>query len=243
MEPPAPPGRRKCVQYIRIRVVRDPVKARKCEPRHNRQTASLHSLAWPSSSAAAIAAVSPRGLTAFVPGRPVTAPCDTGPWTALVRDPSHALSRDAAGGRLQAAAPGHPRQRACHAVARHGGAVARAGDRHACRPGRPSHWSTRWEREAASRGSTCVRSSPSDGIPDSLLNAFVRTAQEATRDTAQLACALEAVRQMTASRDNQLARQTASIDCSGRRGPQDIRRCITATRSRRPTIPPIASSR
>jgi hypothetical protein len=39
----------------------------------------------------------------------------------------------------------------------------------------------------------------SNGIPDSLLNAFVRTAQEATRDTAQLACALEAVRQMTAS--------------------------------------------
>ena len=39
----------------------------------------------------------------------------------------------------------------------------------------------------------------SGGIPDSLLNAFVRTAQEATRDTAQLACALEAVRQMTAS--------------------------------------------
>ena len=37
------------------------------------------------------------------------------------------------------------------------------------------------------------------GVPDSLLNAFVRTAQEATRDTAQLACALEAVRQMTAS--------------------------------------------
>jgi hypothetical protein len=32
-----------------------------------------------------------------------------------------------------------------------------------------------------------------------LLNAFVRTAQGATRDTAQLACALEAVRQMSAS--------------------------------------------
>ena len=37
------------------------------------------------------------------------------------------------------------------------------------------------------------------GIPDSLLSAFVRTAQEATRDTAQLACALEAMRQMTAA--------------------------------------------
>ena len=39
------------------------------------------------------------------------------------------------------------------------------------------------------------------GVPDSLLNAFVRTAQEATRDTAQLSCALEAVRQMTAGHE------------------------------------------
>ena len=36
------------------------------------------------------------------------------------------------------------------------------------------------------------------GVADSLLNAFVRTARESTRDTTQLACALEAVRQMTA---------------------------------------------
>jgi hypothetical protein len=34
------------------------------------------------------------------------------------------------------------------------------------------------------------------GSPDSLLGAFVRTAQEATRDTAALACALDAVRRM-----------------------------------------------
>lgn len=37
------------------------------------------------------------------------------------------------------------------------------------------------------------------GSPDSLLSAFVRTAQEATRDTAQLGCALEAVRSMARS--------------------------------------------
>jgi hypothetical protein len=39
------------------------------------------------------------------------------------------------------------------------------------------------------------------GVPDSLLNAFVRTAQEAARDTTQLACALDAVRQMTAAHE------------------------------------------
>lgn len=39
------------------------------------------------------------------------------------------------------------------------------------------------------------------GAGDSLLNAFVRTAQESTRDTTQLVCALEAVRQMTAAHE------------------------------------------
>ena len=39
------------------------------------------------------------------------------------------------------------------------------------------------------------------GSPDSLLTAFVRTAQVAARDTAQLACALDAVRRLVAAHE------------------------------------------
>lgn len=39
------------------------------------------------------------------------------------------------------------------------------------------------------------------GSPDSLLSVFVRTAQEAARDTTELGCALEAVRQMVAGHE------------------------------------------
>ena len=39
------------------------------------------------------------------------------------------------------------------------------------------------------------------GSPDSLLNVFVRTAQESSRDTVQLACALDVVRQLLAGHE------------------------------------------
>lgn len=145
-----------------------------------------------------IAAVFLACLTAFVPGRPVTAPCDTSPWTALVR--AH-LERYPA---MQPA----DAYKLLH--------QATLGSEHAM-PSRAM--AEQWlAREIAALGAgpaeplvdtlgmggrfARVHLRPflaSNGIPDSLLNAFVRTAQEATRDTAQLACALEAVRQMTAS--------------------------------------------
>jgi hypothetical protein len=145
-----------------------------------------------------IAAVSLACLTALVPGRPVTAPCDTSPWTALVR--AHLK-------RYPAMQPADA-YKLLH--------QATLGSEHAM-PSRAM--AEQWlAREIATLGAgpaeplvdtlgmggrfARIHLRPflaSNGIPDSLLNAFVRTAQEATRDTAQLACALEAVRQMTAS--------------------------------------------
>ncbi len=48
------------------------------------------------------------------------------------------------------------------------------------------------------------------GSPDSLLNAFVRTAQVSARDTVQLACALDVVRQLVA--DHEIGWSTDSVE-------------------------------
>jgi len=145
-----------------------------------------------------IAALLVACLTGFVPGHIVAAPCDTRPWMALVR--AHLK-------RYPAMQPADA-YKLLH--------QATLGSEHAM-PSRAM--AEQWlAREIATLGAgpaeplvdtlgmggrfARIHLRPflaSNGKPDSLLNAFVRTAQEATRDTAQLACALEAVRQMTAS--------------------------------------------
>ena len=177
MEPPAPPGRRKWVQYISIHVIRDPAQSRNVRP-NTTGGRPITLSCMPSVFRGAIAALLLACLTAFARRAPVASPVRHRSLDRAVARPSHALSRDAAGRRLQAAAPGHARQRACDAVARHGRAMADPASS-AALPAGPAEplvdtLGTGGLREIHLRPFLA-----SGGTPDSLLNAFVRTAQEA----------------------------------------------------------------
>jgi len=146
---------------------------------------------------AAVTAFLLAGTAAFARGPMVPAPCDTALWTALLR--AHLA-------RYPAMQPADA-YKLLH--------QATLGSEHAM-PSRAmaEDWLTRelstlpagpaepLVDTLGAGGFARIHLRPflaAGGVPDSLLNAFVRTAQEARRDTTQLACALLAVSEMTGS--------------------------------------------
>ena len=152
----------------------------------------------PSVIRGAIAALPLACLAAFMPVRAAVAPCDTGPWAALVH--AHltrypALQPADAYKLLHQATLGSE-----HAMPSRAMAEQWLAREIAALPAGPAEPLV--DTLGAGGRFARIHLRPfiaSGGTPDSLLNAFVRTAQEATRDTIQLACALDAVRQMTTS--------------------------------------------
>lgn len=207
IDPPAPPGRRKSLQYTKSPVVGDPAGPSGCDPRHNRRWHYTHRMTSP--FRATLAALLVAGLCACSGARPPSARCDTGPWMVLLR--AH-LAR-------------YPEMQPADAYKLlH---QATLGSEHAM-PSRAmaAEWLTREIAtlppgpadplvDTLGAGARFARINlrpflAAGGVPDSLLNAFVRTAQEAVRDTAQLTCALGAVRQMTMAHETSWA--TDSVD-------------------------------
>jgi hypothetical protein len=147
-----------------------------------------------------LAALLAAGLSACTPERPATPPCDATPWTALVR--AHlarypAMQPADAYKLLHQATLGSE-----HAMPSREMAAQWLTREIATLPAGPAEPLVDTLGTGGRFARVHLRPYLAAGLsPDSLLDAFVRTAREAPRDTAALACALEAVHHMAASHE------------------------------------------
>lgn len=196
--PPAPSGRRKWPKYTSIRIVRAPSSPENVTPGTTCDT--LITLTRMTAIVRTVVASALAALAAVAPAHSAAAPCDTGPWTALLR--AHLIRYPAmqpadAYKLLHQATLGSEHAVPSRAMAEEwlsreiGTLPAGPADPLADTLGTDGRFARIHLRPFLAAG----------GIPDSLLSAFVRTAEQATRDTAQLSCALDAVRQMTVTRE------------------------------------------